>query len=31
MIMTGEGRSGPDIWPETSNKSTGTKEIILIA
>ena len=28
MVMTGKGRSGPDIWPETPNQSTDTKEVI---
>ncbi len=30
MVMTGEGRSGPDIWPETPNQATGTEKMILI-
>ncbi len=29
MVMTGEERSGPDIWPETPNQGTSTEEIIL--
>ncbi len=29
MVITGEGRSGPDIWPETSNQGTGTENMIL--
>ncbi len=29
MVMTGEGRSGPDIWPKTPNQGTGTEEMIL--
>ncbi len=29
MVMTGEGRSGPNIWPETPNQGTGTEEMIL--
>ncbi len=29
MVMTGKGRSGPDIWSETPNQDTGTKEMIL--
>ncbi len=29
MVMTGEGHSGPDIWPETPNQGTSTEEMIL--
>ena len=29
MVITGEGRSGPDIWPETPNQGTGTENMIL--
>lgn len=29
MVMIGEVRSGPDIWPETFNQGTGTEEMIL--
>ncbi len=29
MVMTGEGRLGPDIWPKTPNQGTGTEEMIL--
>ncbi len=29
MVMTGEGCSGPDIWPETPNQGTSTEEMIL--
>lgn len=29
MMMTSKKGSGLDIWLETSNQSTGTKEIIL--
>ncbi len=28
MVMTGNGRSGPDIWPETPNQGTNTEEMI---
>ena len=28
MLITGEGRSGLDIWPETSNQDTGTEDMI---
>ncbi len=28
-MITGKGRSGPDIWPETLNHGTRTEEIIL--
>ncbi len=27
--MTGEGRTGLDIWPETPNEGTGTEDMIL--
>ncbi len=30
MVMTGEGRSGLDIWPKTPNQDTSTEEMILI-
>lgn len=30
MVMTGEGRTGPDIWPETPNQGTGAEDMILI-
>ncbi len=30
MVITSEGRSGPDIQPETSNQGTSTEEMILI-
>ena len=30
MVITGEGHSGPDIWPKTLNQVTITKDIILI-
>ncbi len=29
MVMTGDGRSGPDIWPETPNQGTSIEEMIL--
>ncbi len=29
MVMTGEERSDPDIWPETPNQDTSTEEMIL--
>ncbi len=29
MVMTGEGRSGLDIWLETPNQGTNTEEMIL--
>ena len=29
MVITGKGRSGPDIWPETPNQGTGTEDMIL--
>ena len=29
MVITGEGRSSPDIWPKTLNQGSGTKDIIL--
>ena len=29
MIITGEGCSGPDIWPETINQDTGTEDMTL--
>ncbi len=29
MVIIGEGRSGPDIWPETPNQGTGTENMIL--
>ena len=29
MIITGEERSCPDIWPETPNQGTGTEDMIL--
>ena len=29
MVITGEGCSGPDIWPEIPNQGTGTEDIIL--
>lgn len=28
MVITGEKRLGPDIWPEIPNQSTGTEDII---
>ena len=31
MVITSEGRSGPDIWPETPNQASSTKDIILTA
>ena len=30
MVITNEGRSGPNIWPETPNQGTGTEDMILI-
>ena len=29
MVITGEERSSPDIWPETPNQGTGTEDMIL--
>lgn len=29
MMMTDEGGSGSNIWPETSNQDTSTEDIIL--
>ena len=28
MVIRGEGRSGPDIWPETPNQGIGTEDMI---
>ena len=30
IVITGKGHIGPDIWPETPNQSTNTKDMILI-
>ena len=30
IVITGKGRSGPDIWPETLNQGIGTEDMILI-
>ena len=29
MVITGEGRSSPDIWPEIPNQDISTEDIIL--
>lgn len=29
MIITSKEHSSPDIWPETPNQGTGSKDIIL--
>lgn len=29
IVMTGEGRSSPNIWPETPNQDTSTERMIL--
>ena len=29
MVITGKGRSGPDMWPKTPNQGTGTENMIL--
>ena len=29
MVIISKKRSGPDIWPEISNKATNTEDIIL--
>ena len=30
MVITGEGRLGPDIWPETLNQNTDSEDMILM-